>query len=349
MIGLKDKPQYVDIDPNFKPMPKYGHLSEKTPEFLEVEDAIGAAYERLWALPDMPAFREAAGDADAAMPPGGPDRYREVKTELLHFLARDGHLIELKVYKSPNVAADATLVYRMHGGGFCVGGHETDGAENVYAATNTNIVVVSVDYRLAPEHPFPIPLEDSYDGLLWCKKNAKTLGINPEKIIVAGSSAGANLAAALSILARDDGVSGIIAQVLHFPSLCHTKFLPFDKYEFGSFIQNAENCVLSLCKFDVFANCYIPDPTPDYRHSPLLTPSLAGLPPALIQSAGVDIFRDAGFAYADALKTAGVDAEMYCYGGVPHCFPAVIINHPLTPVFYERYNAFLKKHVTSSS
>ncbi|KAI1427255.1 alpha/beta hydrolase fold-domain-containing protein [Xylaria sp. FL1777] len=349
MIGLKDKPQYVDIDPNFKPMPKYGHLSEKTPEFLEVEDAISAAYEQLWALDDMPSFREAAGDADAPMPPGGPDRYCEVKTELLYFPARDGHLIELKVYQSPNVAADATLVYRMHGGGFCVGRHEVDGAENVYAATNPNIVVVSVDYRLAPENPFPTPVEDSYDGLLWCKENAKSLGIDPEKIIVAGSSAGANLAASLCIIARDDGVSGIIGQVLHFPSLCHPKFLPYDKYEFGSYIQNVENCVLSLCKFEVFINAYIPNPTPDYKHSPLLTPSLVGLPPALIQSAGVDIFRDSGFAYADGLKAAGVDVEMHCYGGVPHCFPAVIKPHPFTPVFYERYNAFLKKHATSSN
>ena len=171
MIGLKDKPQYIAIDPNsdFKPLPKYGHLSEKTPEFLEAEDALRAAYAQLWGLPDMAAFRQAAGDPDAVMPPGGPDRYRQVKTELLHFPARDGHLIELKIYKSPGVAADATLVYRMHGGGtksppspfytltdlfyffnlgWCVGRHETDGAENVYAAINPDIVVVSVDYRL---------------------------------------------------------------------------------------------------------------------------------------------------------------------------------------------------------
>ncbi|KAI1193020.1 alpha/beta hydrolase fold-domain-containing protein [Nemania serpens] len=344
MIGMKDKPQYFDLDPDFKPLPKYGHLSEKTPEFLVAEDAMRTGYDRLWSLPDMPAFRETAGDEDASMPPGGPDRYRDVKTELLQFPARDGHLIELKVYKSPNVVPDATLVYRMHGGGFCVGRHEVDGAENVYAATNPNIVVVSVDYRLAPEHPFPKPHEDSYDGMLWCKENAKTLGINPEKIIVAGSSAGANLAAVLAILARDDGVTGIVAQVLHFPGFCHPKFYPTDEFEIGSHIQNAENAVLSAVRFDYFINAYVPKPEPDYRHSPLLARSLAGLPPALIQSAGVDIFRDLSFAYADRLKADGVDVEMNCYGGVPHCFPAILATHPQTPVFYERYNAFLKKH-----
>ncbi|KAJ8125842.1 hypothetical protein O1611_g7796 [Lasiodiplodia mahajangana] len=237
----------------------------------------------------------------------------------------------------------------MHGGGFCVGSHEVDGTENVYAATNPNIVVVSVDYRSAPEYPFPTPVEDSYDGLLWCKKNAEALGINPEKIIVAGSSAGSNFAAVLSIMARDDGVSGIIGQVLHFPALCHPKFLPRDKYEIASDIQNADNAVLSTAKYEVFINAYLPNPEPDYRHSPLLATSLEGLPPALIQSAGVDIFRDHGFAYADALRAAGVDVEMHCYGGVPHCFPASIMTHPQTPVFYGRYNDFLKKHATSGA
>lgn len=114
---MKDKPQYFDLDPDFKPLPRYGHLSEKTPEFLAAEDAIRTGYDGLWSLPDIPTFRQVAGDRDAAMPPGGPDRYRDLKTELLQFPARDGHLIELKVYKSPNVVPDAALVYRMHGGG----------------------------------------------------------------------------------------------------------------------------------------------------------------------------------------------------------------------------------------
>ncbi|KAI1135988.1 alpha/beta-hydrolase [Hypoxylon sp. FL0543] len=349
MVQLKDKPEYVDVDADFKPLPKYGHLSEKTPEFLAAEPAIKAAYDQLWALPDFPAFRQAAGDADAVMPPAGPDRYREVTTELLHFPTRDGQLLELKVYKSPNAAPDATLVYRMHGGGHVVGRHETDGAENVYAATNPNIVVVSVDYRLAPEFRFPIPIYDCYDGLLWCKENAKVLGINPEKIIVAGSSAGANCAAVLAIMARDDGITGIVGQVLHFPALCHPKFFPRDRYEYGSFVQNAENCVLSAVRLEAFFDAYNPNPEPDHGHSPLLAASHANLPPALIQCAGVDIFRDEAFAYAELLKAAGVEVEIYGYQGVPHCFPAILLAHPSTPVFYKRFNDSLKRLATSSS
>lgn len=93
------------------------HLSQPTAEYEAARPAIDAVYSKLWALPDWPSFREAAGDADAAIPPGGPDRYRDVVTEFLHFPARDGQLIELKVYKSPNAKPNATLMYRLHGGG----------------------------------------------------------------------------------------------------------------------------------------------------------------------------------------------------------------------------------------
>lgn len=161
----KRTPEYVVVDPDFKPLPKHGHLSAKTPEYAAAESAFATAYSMLWKLPDWNAFREMAGDPDVVMLPGGPDRYKDVVTELVEFPARDGHLIELKIYKSPHVKPDATLMYRMHGGGeyslqrghrnsslirmigWAVGRHEVDGAENVYAATNPNIVVVSVDYR----------------------------------------------------------------------------------------------------------------------------------------------------------------------------------------------------------
>ncbi|KAI3390701.1 hypothetical protein diail_8812, partial [Diaporthe ilicicola] len=193
MIDTKSQSDYVNFDADFKPLPKFGHLSQKHPAYEAAEEAIAAGYSELYSLPNFEAFRKAAGDADASIPPGGPDRSRDVTTQLMHFTTRHGHKAELKIYKSPNVAPNAVLMYRMHGGAWCVGRHEVDGAENVYAATNKNIVVVSVDYRLAPEYPFPWPLHDSYDGLLWCKENASLLGVNSEKIVLSGSSAGANL------------------------------------------------------------------------------------------------------------------------------------------------------------
>lgn len=110
------KYKYVDLDPDFRPLPKYGHLSEKKPEYAAIEGAIDAAYAPFAELP-FPEVRAKTGDPDAVMPPGGPDRYRDVETELLNITARDGHIVGLKVYKSPQVEPNATLMYRMHGGG----------------------------------------------------------------------------------------------------------------------------------------------------------------------------------------------------------------------------------------
>ncbi|KAI5458815.1 Alpha/Beta hydrolase protein [Mariannaea sp. PMI_226] len=343
-MQLKSKPEHWDVDPNFVPLPKYGHLSEINPQFAVVQEAIDKAFDPIWAAPDWVTLRKFAPATDAEIPPGGPDRTRDIVTELLYFPARDGHIIELKVYKSPNVTSDATLMYKMHGGGFCLGNHETDGAENVHAAARHNIVVVSVDYRLAPEHPFPQANFDCFDGLLWCKDNAQVLGINPEKIILAGSSAGGNLAASLALEARENGVTGIVAQVLHFAGLCHPKFFPKNKYEFGSFIQNVDASVLSGARLELLLDAYIPNLTADQRHSPLLAESHKGLPPALIQCAGLDVMRDAGLAYAEALKNANIEVDVFAYQGLPHCFPGYLHTIPETSAFYKRYNAFLSKY-----
>ncbi|KAF0325698.1 hypothetical protein GQ607_007140 [Colletotrichum asianum] len=344
MLTEKTKPEYVDLDTEFHPLPKHGHLSAKHPVYTASEAAIGTMYEEARKQENFALLRSVFVDADAPMPRGGPDRYRDVITELLYFKARDGKEIELKVYKSPNVEPNAALMYRMHGGGWCVGRHEVDGAENVYAATNKNIIVVSVCYRKAPESPFPCGLHDSYDGLLWCKKNARTLGVDPKKIILSGSSAGGNLAAALAIECRDNDITGIVAQVLHFPIICHPKFFPKERYEFGSYIQNEDSPVLGALAMEGYLDTYLPKPTPDHRHSPILAETLKGLPRTLIQCAGCDILRDEGLAYAEALEASGVDVEVHAYQGLPHCFPAVLpAAEEEVSRFYERYMAFLDK------
>ncbi|KAF5008850.1 hypothetical protein FDECE_4874 [Fusarium decemcellulare] len=341
-MHFKDKPEYTHAGPDFKPLPKYGHLSKPTPEFLAARDAIDAGNKALWGIPDVTTLREMTPDVDAQMPPGGPDR-QNIMTERIYFDARDGHKVELKIYKAGDVQPDAVLMVRMHGGGWMVGGHEVDGIENVYAAAESNIVVASIDYRMAPEYPFPTPLHDCYDGLIWCKNNATTLGIDPEKIIVAGGSAGGNLAACLVLEARNEGVTGIMAQVLSFPIICHPKFFPVDKYEFGSYMQNANASVLNAVCMELALDTYIPDAKPDPRHSPLLASSHKDLPPTLIQCGGCDPLRDEAFAYAEALKNAGVVVEVHGYKGLPHWFAGVLLTAPETSVFYDRYTNFLRR------
>ncbi|KAF5983693.1 AB hydrolase superfamily [Fusarium coicis] len=354
---MKTTYDYFDLNAPFTPLPKYGHFSKNASEYEQAEPSIRKAYEVLYSLPDFPSVRAVAGDADAVMPPGGPDRYKNVVTELIDIPTRDGTMIELKVYKSPNVKENAVLMYRMHGGGR----HEVDGVDNVYAATNTSIIVVSVDYRTAPEHPFPTPINDCYDGLIWCKKNADKLGVDPEKIIISGGSAGGQLvrppfilpmennlitiqAASLALDCVRDGVTGLVAQVLHFPSTCHPKFFPTDKYEYGSYIQNYDDAILSTINMETVLDAHAPDAKPDYRHSPLLSESFQGLPPTLIQCGGTDVLRDDSFAYADALKEDGVDVEIHCYAGLPHWFPVVLPQTSQSVQFYERYNDFLARH-----
>jgi hypothetical protein len=117
---LKTTYDYFDLNAPFTPLPKYGHLTKKTPEYEQAEPFIREAYGALQSLPDFPSVRAAAGDADAVIPPGGPDRYKDVITELIDIPTRDGTMVELKVYKSPNAKANAVLMYRMHGGGMCM-------------------------------------------------------------------------------------------------------------------------------------------------------------------------------------------------------------------------------------
>ncbi|KAL6921068.1 hypothetical protein FSHL1_005040 [Fusarium sambucinum] len=342
---MKANCDHVDLSAPFTPLPKYGHLSKKTFEYERAEPEIRKARSAVNCLPDFATVRVVAGDPDAVMPPGGPDRYKDVTTELIDISTRDGTNIELKVYKSQKVNRNAVLMYRMHGGGWCLGRHEVDGIENVYAAMNPDIVVVSVDYRKAPEHPFPTPYNDCYDGLIWCKSNPDKLGIDPERIILSGGSAGGQLAASLTLNSLIDGITGVIAQVLHFPASCHPKFFPRDRYEYGSYIQNHDDAILSALGMDTFYDAYTPEVKPDYRHSPLLADSFKDLPPTLIQCAGVDPLRDDSFALAEAMKNDGVQVEIHCYAGLPHWFHVVLPSATETSQLLQRYTDFLEKHI----
>lgn len=118
---MKTTYDYFNIDAPFTRLPQYGHLSEKTPEYEQAEPSIRKTYEVLFSLPDFSSVRAVAGDADAVMPPEGPDRYKDVVTELIDIPTRDGTMIELKFYKSPSVKENAVLMYRMHGGGMYMG------------------------------------------------------------------------------------------------------------------------------------------------------------------------------------------------------------------------------------
>ncbi|CAI6097898.1 unnamed protein product [Clonostachys chloroleuca] len=342
MVVTKFKPEYAPLDPNFKPGPKNGHLSEIDADFLKMKPDIDAFVDQIWdPAHSLETFRS-SWTSNSSPPPDWPKEGEDVVTETKQIPVRDGTQIEVKIYRAKQKKPGSALVMRFHGGGWVVGGHCTEHPENLVLAARTNSVVVSVAYRMAPEFKFPHAANDCLDALKWSTSNAELLGVNPEKILVNGGSAGANIASVVAIMARDDSVTGIVGQILTFPVTCHPKFFPKGKYELLSYQQNATASLVNPLRMEWFLDQYMPDPTDDWRLSPLLTPSLRGLPRALIIVGGYDIFRDEGLAYAERLKDEGVDTEVHVYPGLPHCFfmfPA----HPKAVDYYEKIVEFVKK------
>jgi acetyl esterase/lipase len=185
-------------------------------------------------------------------------------------------------------------------------------------------------------------LKPGFLTLEQAKENAASLGVDTSKIFTSGSSAGGQLAAVVTLMARNEGITGIVGQILSMPVTVHPKFAPTDKYEMGSWQQNANASVVNSLRLEWFLDHYMPEPTDDWRMSPLLVPSLKGLPPALVQVAGFDPLRDEGLAYAERMKNEGVDVELHAYQGLPHCF-YMLNTHPQTLIYNQRILDFVKK------
>ncbi|RDW85965.1 hypothetical protein BP5796_04290 [Coleophoma crateriformis] len=287
------------------------------PEFAAIKDECDAQNVKLAAL----SFEDFVATW-RVMPPALPGECpTDIEITDRTATVSDGSGIEIRIYKSKDVKPDAWLFLTCHGGGWTVGSHEVEGGNNRYVASKTGCVVVSPDYRMAPEYPFPYPINDCFDTLKWCKANAASLGINPEKIIIGGSSAGGNLTASVAMRARDEGVSGIRGQVLNIPNICHPKLFPKDKgYKYESTKEFEVCSMLNTKEMTWYWDKYLPNLDNSVRACPILAESFKDLPPALVQVAGMDPLRDEGFAYAKALKDDGVPVTEYFFAGLPHCF-----------------------------
>ncbi|EXJ56087.1 hypothetical protein A1O7_09018 [Cladophialophora yegresii CBS 114405] len=298
--------------------PKHGHLSEIDPEFAQLKDEADKNFAILWSLP-LDQFKAAWLSAPVPFPENAPQPGQDYQVLEQLVPVRDGTNVGLKVYRPSKCQSKTTLVLKAHGGGWVVGSHETEEVENRFLAAKGNAVVVSVDYRMAPEYKYPYAIDDCFDILQWCKSNAEALSIDPQRIIVAGGSAGGNIAI-LAQKARDEKVSGIVGQILNIPVTCHPKLFPSDRYPVGSYQQNKDASVIDAPKMLWFWDQYLPNAEPEVYASPLLAKDFSGLPPALIQVAGMDPLRDEGLAYAEALKAAGVPVTLHTFKGLPHGF-----------------------------
>ncbi len=235
----------------------------------------------------------------------------------------------------PEVDGAPPVVVYYHGGGWVLGGIDSHDGTCRALANASGAAVVSVDYRLAPEHPFPAAIEDAWAALEWIAANAADLGGDPSRLAVAGDSAGGNLAAVVAIQARDAGAPALRGQLLVYPVTDATMSHP-------SIEENASGYFLTKADMEWFFGHYAPERPDDWRLSPLAAPDLSGLAPALVLTAEYDPLRDEGEAYARRLADAGVPVELIRKDGLIHGFFGMIADVDEAGDAMERSGAALR-------
>ncbi|MCU1428789.1 MAG: lipase [Actinomycetia bacterium] len=234
-----------------------------------------------------------------------------VRTE--HSVPGD-HDVPVRVHRPKDAAGLLPCMYSIHGGGYIIGSYDMDDPVFERVAPKLGLLGVSVEYRLAPETPYPDPLEDCYRGLKWVYDNAADLGVDPSRIGVAGTSAGGGLAAALALLARDRAEMPLRFQLLDCPMLDdrqHTWSSRLDGLEVWNKSANA------LGWRSYLGELYGSVDVPHYA-APARATDLSGLPPAFVSVGGVDGFLAEDVDYAVRLMQAGVPTELHVYPGAPH-------------------------------
>lgn len=228
-------------------------------------------------------------------------------------IAGPGGGIPARIYQPSGAPG---LVVAFHGGGWLMGNRDSFDAVCRHLAADSGLAVINVDYRLAPEHPFPAAIDDAWAATRWVAEHGTAHGLPAQRLAVMGESAGGNLAAVVCLLARERGAPKILAQALVYPPTdARQKAESLRAYAKG-YLQRAADVAHA---FRIYALDQGVAPT-DWRLSPLLAPSHADLPPALVISAECDAIRDDGEAYAARLSEAGVPATCVRYLGMLHTF-----------------------------
>jgi acetyl esterase len=246
--------------------------------------------------------------------------------------------IPIRVYR-PDVDGPVPTMAFFHGGGFVIGNIESHDDQARLICRDVGIVVVSVDYRLAPEHKFPAGFEDCLAATHWVAANVDSLGGDPDRVLVGGDSAGGNFSAAVALATRETGPK-LAAQFLIYPGVDFR-----EDADYPSRIENAEGYFLTAEDMLWFRGLYLPDDVDenDARHSPIRAASLAGAPPAVIGTGEYDPLRDEGEAYAKALADAGVEVRIQRYDGMIHGFYAFGPHSPAAAAAVADMNRSLKE------
>jgi acetyl esterase/lipase len=221
----------------------------------------------------------------------------------------------VRLYRPPDLPSPAAALYWVHGGGMILGSIAMNDDSCAAIADKLKILVASVEYRLAPEYPYPAPMEDCYAGLRWFAGAAAELGVDAAHIAIGGASAGGGLAAGLGLLARDRGEVAVAFQLLVYPMLDDRNITPSSHTVVDPKVWNRDANTVGW-------NAYLAgragaDDVPAYA-APARATDLAGLPPTYINVGDLDLFVDEDIAYAQALMRAGVPVELHVYPGAFH-------------------------------
>ena len=222
--------------------------------------------------------------------------------------------VRVRVHRAKDAAGALPCLYSMHGGGYVIGSYAMDDALFDRLCPKLDLVGVSVEYRLAPETPYPGPLEDCYRGLKWTYDHADELGIDRDRIGIGGVSAGGGLAAALALLARDRGEVPVAFQLLDCPMLDDRQVTPSSQQD-GLPVWSRESNTFGWQSY--LGELYGGDDIP-YTAAPARAQDLSGLPPAFVSVGSVDGFLDEDVDYALRLNRAGVPTELHVYPGACH-------------------------------
>jgi acetyl esterase/lipase len=287
------------------------------PEFATVIEPLAAKLAAQAAAPgDWQALRETGNAGVAAVLAALPDVTGVHATDV-EIAGYQGATIAGRLYRRTGSEPGSAVAY-FHGGGMVLGSMDLyDKIPATYVA-ETGVPILSVDYRLAPEHQHPVPVEDCYGGLAWLHEHAAGLGFDPARIAVLGESAGGGLAAATAILARDRGLP-LARQVLIYPMLDDRtvtpdpELVPFATWSYDDNLTGWSALLADQRGTDKVPPAAAPARLTDFR----------GLPPAYIEVGELDIFRDEDIEYARRLGVAGVSAELHVYPGLPHSFDVV--------------------------
>jgi acetyl esterase/lipase len=295
-------PRFRDIDPQ---------VMAGVPGIIS---ALDAADPSSMTVEGIPAFRARVAAWLASEPP--PAEVPDVAVTIETLTLADGYPLRLAVYRPTRLTGPLPGLFHIHSGGMISGSIDTERSAMASLAAATQSVVVSVDYRLAPEHPHPIPVEDCYAGLAWTAEHAGDLGIDGARMVIGGESAGGGLAAGTALLARDRHGPALRFQYLVYPMLD-------DRNDSSSALEFGADWPvwpreLNAVGWRALLGDEVGGPDVSPYAAPARATNLAGLPAAYVDCGGLEVFRDESIDYARRLASAGIVVELHIWPGVFH-------------------------------